>query len=191
VCLKEEHELVLNEVKNNGYFTWRPKHIFYHFFLEWEIRQTKVVEKVKTPILCSVTFFSLENRAIDEIMWKKYWRTGQATNDRQYGTKLQIHTLGLCNTHCFSTATMVARTCLIVTLYVRCLSFYVYLKSLHSSENPFSPPDLYYVTDKSPFLVLIAVRGWVDPKTIVRSEGLSQWKFSMAHRESNPRPFGL
>ena len=27
------------------------------FFLEWEIFQTKVVEKIKTRILCSVTFF--------------------------------------------------------------------------------------------------------------------------------------
>jgi phosphoribosylpyrophosphate synthetase len=33
--------------------------------------KTKVVEKIKTHILYSVTFFSsLENRAIYEIMWK-------------------------------------------------------------------------------------------------------------------------
>jgi len=31
--------------------------------------QTKVVEK-KTQVLCSVTFFSFENRAVYEIMWK-------------------------------------------------------------------------------------------------------------------------
>jgi hypothetical protein len=31
--------------------------------------QTKVVEKIKTHILCSVTFF-FENRAIYEIIWK-------------------------------------------------------------------------------------------------------------------------
>jgi hypothetical protein len=41
------------------------------FFLEWEIFQTKVVEKIQTHILRSVTFFSpLENRAIYELMWK-------------------------------------------------------------------------------------------------------------------------
>ena len=33
------------------------------FFLEWEFFQIKVVEKIKTHILCSVTFFS-ENRAV-------------------------------------------------------------------------------------------------------------------------------
>ena len=31
--------------------------------------QTKVVEKIKTHILCSVSFFS-ENRAVYEIMWE-------------------------------------------------------------------------------------------------------------------------
>jgi len=32
--------------------------------------QTKVVEEIKTHILFSVTFFSLENRAVYEIRWK-------------------------------------------------------------------------------------------------------------------------
>jgi len=32
------------------------------------------------------------------------------------------HTLRICNTYCFSTAIMVARTHLSVTLYVHCLS---------------------------------------------------------------------
>ena len=32
--------------------------------------QAKVVEKIKTHVLCSVTFFFFENRAVYEIMWK-------------------------------------------------------------------------------------------------------------------------
>jgi len=60
---------------NNGYFTWRPIHIFYvaQFFLEWEMFQTKVVEKVKTHILWSIYIYIYikENRLIYEIIWYK------------------------------------------------------------------------------------------------------------------------
>jgi hypothetical protein len=42
--------------------------------------QTKVAEKIKTHILCSITF-SFENRAVYEIIWKKYCRAGQATQE--------------------------------------------------------------------------------------------------------------
>ena len=40
------------------------------FFLEWEMFEIKAVEKIKTRILCSVTFFS-ENRVVCELMWEK------------------------------------------------------------------------------------------------------------------------
>jgi len=33
--------------------------------------QTEVVEEIKTFILCSITFFLVENRAVYEIPWKK------------------------------------------------------------------------------------------------------------------------
>jgi hypothetical protein len=42
-----------------------------YFCLEWEMFQTKLVEKIKTHILCSVTFFSSENCAVG-----KYRRAG-------------------------------------------------------------------------------------------------------------------
>ena len=46
-------------------------------FLEWEMFQIKVVEKIKTHILHSVTFFP-ENRAICEIMPKNVVERGRS-----------------------------------------------------------------------------------------------------------------
>jgi hypothetical protein len=57
--VSRELEFHCKSDKNKWYFTWRPIYVFLsyraHFFLEWEIFQTKVVEKFKTHILCSVT----------------------------------------------------------------------------------------------------------------------------------------
>jgi len=46
------------------------------------------------------------------------------------------HTLRICNTHCFSTATMVARTRLNTTLYLHCLSCFFYRQRLKMCESP-------------------------------------------------------
>ena len=43
---------------------------FAEFFLEREIFQAKVVEKIKTHMLCPIAFFFSENRGVYEIMWK-------------------------------------------------------------------------------------------------------------------------
>jgi hypothetical protein len=40
------------------------------FFLEREVFRTKVLEKIKTYILCLLYIYIFENRTLYEIMWK-------------------------------------------------------------------------------------------------------------------------
>ena len=49
------------------------------FFLEWGMFQTKVVEKIKTRILCSVTFFLRSCRLRDNV--EKYGGAREAACD--------------------------------------------------------------------------------------------------------------
>jgi hypothetical protein len=55
-----ENQSTLKSDKNNG-TSCEDQYTFLshlaHFFLEWEMFETYVVEKIKTPILCSITFF--------------------------------------------------------------------------------------------------------------------------------------
>jgi hypothetical protein len=75
---------------------------------------------MKTHILCSTTVFWKPYRLWDNV--EKYFRPGQATYHKtvhgcwMLGTQGYKHTIRICNTYCFSTATTVARTHLIVTL---------------------------------------------------------------------------
>jgi len=93
------------------------------------IVSNKVIEKVKTRVL----FAKLSRKSCR--LWdnvKKCGRAGQATEDniiecrRVAGwiTNVYKDTLRICNTYCFSTATMVMRTCYNVT-FVHCLSSYM------------------------------------------------------------------
>jgi len=52
--------------------------------------QTKVVEKIKTHILCSVTLFRKSCRLWDDM--EKYGRAGQATVDRVAHAHCMLHT---------------------------------------------------------------------------------------------------
>jgi hypothetical protein len=55
---------------------------FAHFFLDWEIFQNKFVDKLKTHILCSITFFFRKScRLYDNV--GKFFRAGQATDDNK------------------------------------------------------------------------------------------------------------
>ena len=104
------------------------------FFLEWEMCQTKVVEKIKIHTLYSITFS--ENRAVYEIMSKNMMERPQMTIWCRVAcwlskaTRVQAHAYPracapfrhartharteMCNTYCFSTATMVSYACPIV-----------------------------------------------------------------------------
>ena len=110
--------------------------------------QTKVVEKIKTQYIMSNNFIP-ENRAVYEIMWKNvvepdrpqcmlfaYWIL--------YGYK---HTLRICNTYCFSIATMVTRMCLIVTFIAQqCLPSLLAHSSMRATDNLSAP---YYTAEPS------------------------------------------
>ena len=131
--VRKSHVLLKSDT-NNGYFTWRPVYIFdqllAQFFLEWEIIQTNIVDKIKTHVLCSVTFWK-SCHLWDNV--EKYCIADKDTDDNMvhvhctldtYGYK---HTVRICNTHCFSTATMVTRKRLNIALYVHCLSCIIYV----------------------------------------------------------------
>ena len=126
--------------------------------------QSKLVEEIKTHILCSVTFF-LENRAGYEITWKNIAERGRpqmaigacALHARYY-LRLQIQSLTIYNTYCFSTATVVARTCLNITLNVHCLSCLVF-----SANDKDVRRKTHYITCLPPFVCYNSyfVGGWV------------------------------
>ena len=124
------------------------------FFLEWEIFQMKVVEKLKTHILCSVAIFRKSCRLWDNV--EKYGRAREAVNDNMAARALHAglvrlharkHTPApmlkhththrpICNTFCSSTATMVLWRLLDVTILVHCLSCVCF-----SSRLTFKPMD--------------------------------------------------
>jgi len=69
--------------KKNGYFTWR--HVYSllqdlaEAFLDWEVFQIKVVEKIHTHVLCSVTSYRISCSLWDNM--EKWGRPGQVTDD--------------------------------------------------------------------------------------------------------------
>jgi len=50
------------------------------FFLEWEMFQSKVIENIKTYILCSITFFFRKSCRLWELV-EKYGRARRAADD--------------------------------------------------------------------------------------------------------------
>ena len=114
----EKVQVLLKSDESNTYFTWRPTYIYDNIsqnFVEWAVFQTTVVDKIKTYILCSTTFSLKSCRLRDNV--EKYGTAGQATDNNIirymrfacWITKA-TDTLRICNTYCYSTATMVTRT---------------------------------------------------------------------------------
>ena len=85
--------------------------------------QTKVVEKIKTHIVC---FFFSASPAVCETTWENIVHSDRPQTHCMLDTWGYTHTLRICSTYCLSTAGIVARMCLSVTLYVHCLSYYYY-----------------------------------------------------------------
>jgi len=111
-------------VKTDVHFWSHPA----QFFLEWKVFHTNFVEKIKSQVLCSLTFFFFR-KSIP--LWnhvEKYCRAGQATDDNMAHVHCMLdnwdyrHTI--CNNYCFYAAAAVARTRLSVALYLYCLSWY-------------------------------------------------------------------
>jgi len=124
----EKFQVALKYDKSNGYLK-----INIHFwsclalvFLRMKNDLGKVCRANKTYILCSVTSFWKSYLLWDNV--EKYCTARQATDDSMAHGHWMLNiqgykpTLRICNTYCFSTATMVARTRLNVTWYAHWLS---------------------------------------------------------------------
>jgi hypothetical protein len=120
---------------------------FAELFLEWEMFQTKVVEKIKTHILCSVTFFRKPCRLWDNV--EKHGRVGQTTNVQTaralctLDTLIYMQTPRISNTYRFSTTITIARTRLDVTLHVFLIIITLKAKHVNKIVNFEVPIELW------------------------------------------------
>ena len=111
------------------------------FFLEWEMFQAKVVEKLKTHILYPIIFI-LENVAIYEIRWKIIVERGRTQLAIQYGAcalhvgypRMQTLTLTARSTYCFSPQQRLYEGAWMLRYTVRCLSCYMLVRNYCSQE---------------------------------------------------------
>ena len=91
------------------------------FFLERKMFRTKLLEQIKTHILQPILFFFKSCPLSGNV--EKFCRTGQATDENMVHVHYFEHALRICITHCFSTATLVAR--IMLPLHLHCLPCYI------------------------------------------------------------------
>jgi len=117
--------------KNNGYFIWRPTYIFYHISLHYS-HNGKFFDKYcrenrNTHFTYNNVFFwnsvlcEIRRKYIDEPDRKqmRIWRMSIAN-----WISKATNTIRMCNTNCFSTATVVVRRSLFDALYLYYLHCY-------------------------------------------------------------------
>jgi hypothetical protein len=111
------------------------------FFLERDMFQAKVLDKIKTHPVCWVPFSRKSSRLWDDV-GNYYGHTGHRWQYNKphvlcmldiYGYR---HTFIVFYSYCFPTSTMVTRTRLNITLYVHCESCFMYsLQATHTRAN--------------------------------------------------------
>jgi hypothetical protein len=119
-------QVSLKSGKNNMTLR-KDQYTFYHSSLTSSYNEkkfhTKVVGRIKTHFLSSKTLCRKSRRLWDNM--EKYCRAGQTTYENTVHAHCMLNIQGhkyilrLCNTYYFSTATMVPRTRLSVTFYVK------------------------------------------------------------------------
>jgi hypothetical protein len=118
--------------------------------------QTKLVEKIKTHIWCSITFLFFRKSCRLWDIVEKYCTAGQSTDDNMTDAHWMLDKLGynqtirICNNYCFSTATSVVQTsqelcytfidCLVNYYKVQLTSYYTYVSNFHSLHSFHSTP---------------------------------------------------
>ena len=120
----------LKSDKNNGYVTWRPS--TFMTIYRWVLLRMRNVSYKRRRENQNIHFIFSNFFPPPEIiwvMWKNTVKPDRLLMTISHGACAlhagYRHTLGICNTYCFSTATVVTRTHLHVTLHVHCLSFSV------------------------------------------------------------------
>ena len=100
-----------------------------HFFWEWQMFPAEVVEKIKTHVLCSITFF-FESHTVCTITWKNVVRPARA-QITIWRLRVACWKPKATNTHseyiifiAFAAAKMVSRKRLSVRLIRELLSYY-------------------------------------------------------------------